>query len=158
MKVKTPSNLRVTAGAVLEDGSQLEIVRDPSDPEQPKLLHWDGTQTNVDSEIIIDGRCYIPPEIGPGVWGRVRLPSQVEPYGSTKELFHEIYGRIIKYSGLPRDQAFLLTCFVLSTFFVDCVQTAACVLLLGCASAEAIRCSNCSAGFADIPCFLPMLG
>jgi hypothetical protein len=123
---------------VLEDGRHLELVRDPLHPEQPKLLYWDGTRAAVASEIVVNGRCYIPPELDPAVLGRLRLPSHAEGYGSTRELFHRIRDLITKYSSLPADHAFRLTCFVLSTHFVDCVDTAACVLLRGYASAEAL--------------------
>jgi hypothetical protein len=128
----------VSPGEVLPDGSHLEFVRDPSHPEQLKLLHWDGTRATVASQIVVNGRCYIPPEIDPTVLRRLRLPSQREAYRSTRDLFHEIRDLILRYSALPADHAFLLTCFVLSTHFVDCVDTAACVLLLGWASAEAL--------------------
>lgn len=136
--LERPTNLHVSAGEVLADGSHLELVRDPSHPERPKLLHWDGTRATVAAEISVTGRCYIPPETDPAVLGRLRLPSQREAYGSTRQLFHEIRDTILKYSALPANHAFLLTCFVFSTFFVDSVHAGLCVLLLGFASAEAI--------------------
>jgi hypothetical protein len=133
-----PTNLHVIPGDVLEDGRHLELVRDPLHPEQPKLLYWDGTRAAVASEIVVNGRRYVPPQLDPAVLGRLRLPSRREAYRSTKELFRKICGLIMKYSALPADQAFQLTCFVLATHFVDCVDIAPCVLLLGLASAEAL--------------------
>ena len=83
------SNRKVTGGEVLSDGSQLELVRDPSDPARPALLHWDGERAIIAREIATDGCRYVPPEIDPGVWRHVRLPSGVTQYHSTTELFNE---------------------------------------------------------------------
>jgi hypothetical protein len=131
-------DLTVTAGQVFPNGSLLEIVRDPSDPERPALLHWDGKQPTVAPEIAISGRRYVPPEIDRSIWRRLRLPSGVLPYGSTTELFKAVCGLIIQYSGLDPEYAALLTYFVFSSFFSDCLQTAPCLVLQGCAGAEAI--------------------
>jgi hypothetical protein len=133
-----PTNLHVIPGDVLEDGRHMELVRDPLHPERLKLISWDGTRAAVESKIVVNGRCYVPPEIDPAVLGRLRLPSHAQAYGTTRELFHTIRGLILKYSSLPANHAFLLTCFVLSTHFVDCVDIAPCVLLLGWAPAEAL--------------------
>jgi hypothetical protein len=131
------SDLTVTAAEVFPDGSVLELVRDPSAPARPALLHWDGRLARIAAEIVVDGCHYVPPEIDPKVWRCLRLPSGVLPHGSTPELFDNIRGLIMKYSGLI-DYATQLTYFVFSSFFVDCLQTAPSLLLHGCADEEAI--------------------
>ncbi len=131
-------DLTVTAGQVFPDSSLLELVRDPSDPARPALLHWDGKHPTVALEIAINGRRYVPPQIDPSVWRCLRLPSGVVPYGSTTELFNAICDLIIQYSGLDPEYAARLTYFVFSSLFPDCLQTAPCLVLHRCAVVEGI--------------------
>jgi len=132
------SDLNVTAGEVFPDSGMLEMVRDPSDPARPALLHWDGKHATVAPEIGVGGRHYVPPEIDPSLWRRLRLPSGFAPYGSTTELFDRIRSLITKYSGLSDEYSRLLTYSTFASHFVDCLQTVPCVVLHGCADAEAI--------------------
>jgi hypothetical protein len=127
-----------TAGEVFSDGSFLELVRDPSRDLRPTLLRWDGKSATVASEMIVGERRYVPVENDPSLCRHLRLPSGIAPYGSTTQLFDRIRGLIAKYSGLSDRDSDLLTYFVFSTFFVECLETAPCVILHGCASAEAI--------------------
>jgi hypothetical protein len=128
----------LTAGEVFPDGGLLEIVRDPSGAQRPALLHWDGHHATVAPEIVIGGRHYAPPEIDPCLWRHLRLPSGFVAYGSTTQLFERICRLIAQYSGLTDGYVKLLTYFAFSSFFVDCLHTAPCVVLQGCADAEAV--------------------
>ena len=132
------SDLTVTAGEVFPDSGMLEMVRDPSDPARPALLHWDGKHATVAPEIGVGGRHYVPPEIDPSLWRRLRLPSGFAPYGSTTELFDRIRSLITKYSGLSDEYSRLLTYSTFASHFVDCLQTAPCVVLHGCADIATI--------------------
>ena len=127
-----------TAGEVVLHGNLLEIVRDHSEGARPALLHWDGKYATVAPEIVIGGRHYVPLEIDPSLWRLLRLPSGFVACGSTTQLFDRIRSLITKYSGLSDGYATPLTHFVFSSFFVDCLQTAPCVVLQGCADAEAV--------------------
>ena len=68
----------------------------------------------------------------------LNLPSGFAPYGSTTELFDRIRSLITKYSGLSDEYSRLLTYSTFASHFVDCLQTVPCVVLHGCADAEAI--------------------
>jgi hypothetical protein len=128
----------VTGGEVFADGGLLEIVRDPSGAPRPALLHWDGREVIVGPEIVIGGRHYAPVKIDSGLWRHLRLPSKFVACGSTTQLFDRVRSLITKYSGLTDGYPELLTCFVFASFFVDCMDTGPCVLLQGCADAEAV--------------------
>lgn len=133
-----PYSPTATGGEVFPDGNLLEIVRDRSEAARPALLRWDRKHATVAPEIVIRGRHYVPLEIDASLWRHLRLPSGFVACGSTTQLFDRIRNLIAKYSGLSDGYATLLTHFVFSSFFVDCLQTAPCVVLHGCADAEAV--------------------
>src|SRR5438552_15256448 len=124
-----------TAGAVFSDGSMLELVRDSADPTRPALLHFHGKQTTIGREIEHEHARYVPVDIDSTLFQQLHLPAKNMPYGSTPELFDQIYGLIMRRSDLSDDAASLVTFFVFSTFFCDCLQLAPCLVLQGESSA-----------------------
>ena len=152
------SDLTPTGGEVFPGGSLLEIVRDHSEAARPALLHWDGKHATVATEVVIRGRHYVPLEIDPSLWRHLRMPSGFVACGSTTQLFDRIRSLITKYSGLSDDYATLLTHFVFSSFFVDCLQTAPCVVLHGCADAEAVALLRLLGWFCRHPVLLTDAG
>ena len=89
--------LTPTAGEVFPDASVLELVRGPSAPARPALLHWDGRQATVAAEIVVGGYQYVPPEIDPKVWRCVEVckgPTTVGPFA--------VYAEIRKQFGRQR--------------------------------------------------------
>jgi hypothetical protein len=123
--------VKPTAGEVFRDGSMLELVRDSADPRRPALLRFHGKQTIIAREIEHEHARYVPVDIDSILCRQLRLPARSMPYGSTLELFNQIYGLITRYSDLSDDAARLVTFFVFSTFFCDCLQLAPCLLLHG---------------------------
>jgi hypothetical protein len=126
-----------TAGAVFADGSMLELVRDSADPTRPALLRFHGKQTTIAREIEHEHARYVPVDIDSTLFRQLHLPAKSMPYGSTPELFDQIYGLIMRRSDLSDDAASLVTFFVFSTFFCDCLQLAPCLVLQGESSAAA---------------------
>jgi hypothetical protein len=159
---KSPSEKQLdrilTAGEVFPDGGLLEIVRDPSGAQRPALLHWDGHHATVAPEIEIDGRYYAPLKIDRGLWQHLRLPSKFGVCGTTAELFDRIRSLITKYSGLTDGYAELLTYFVFASYFVDCSQIGPCVVLHGCAGAEAVGVLRLLGWFCRHPVLLTDIG
>lgn len=152
------SHPTATGGEVFEDGSLLEIVRDPSEATRPALLHWNGKVATVAPEMTVGKRRYVPVEIDPSLCRHLRLPSRLVKYGSTTQLFDNVRGLIAKYSGLTDKYSHLLTYFVFSTFFVDCLETVPCVILHGCASAEAVALLRLLGWFCRHPVLLTDAG
>jgi hypothetical protein len=148
----------LTAGEVFPDGSLLEIVRNLSGAERPALLYWDGHHATVAPEIEIDGRHYAPLKIDRGLWQHLHLPSKFVVCGSTAELFDRVRSLITKYSGLTDGYAELLTYFVFASYFVDCLQIGPCVVLHGCAGAEAVGVLRLLAWFCRHPVLLTDVG
>ena len=123
--------VKPTAGEVFPDGTMLELVRDSGDPTRPALLRCHGTQTTIAREIEHEQAHYVPVEIDSTLFRQLHLPARGMPYGSTPELFDQIYNLIMKHSDLSHDAACLVTYFVFATFFCDCLQLAPCLLLQG---------------------------
>jgi hypothetical protein len=86
------------------------------------------------------------------------LPSKFVECGSTAALFDRICSLIARYSGLTDGYAELLTHFVFASFFIDCLQTVPCVILHGCAVAEAIAVLRLLGWFCRHPVLLTDVG
>jgi hypothetical protein len=80
-----------TAGEILPDGMGLELLRDPSDPEQLRVLSWRGKILEEGLQISIDGRRYEPVRIHPSLAAALRFPTRIAPLESTKELFTDVH-------------------------------------------------------------------
>ena len=88
-----------TGGELLGDGSVLELFRAPSEPEDLKLLHWNGSVIEVAAQIDHAGRQYAPAAIEPNVKRALRLPTRVAPPESTRELFTDVHTLLRRHLG-----------------------------------------------------------
>jgi hypothetical protein len=80
-----------TAGEWFHDGSALELFRAPSEPEEVKLLHWNGSVLKVAAHVEHAGRKYAPVAIEPSVKKALRLPTQIAPPETTRQLFDSVH-------------------------------------------------------------------
>jgi hypothetical protein len=122
-------NIIQTTGEVWASGNLLEVLRDAVDDKRLKLLSWRDNRAQISPEVVLSGQRYVPANTA-----RVAfrwLPSKPVPYGSTQQLFNDIRAFLQKFSGLAEETASLLTFFCLSSWFVDCVRMAPCVLVYG---------------------------
>jgi hypothetical protein len=120
-----------TTGEVFPDGTMLELVRDSEDPMRAALLRRNGKQTTIGREIEHENARYVPVEIDSALFRQLHLPAKSSPYGSTPELFEQIYSLITRHSDLTDEASSLVTYFVFSTFFCDCLQMTPCLVLQG---------------------------
>ena len=125
------NKVKPTAGEVFPDGSMLELVRDSTDPRRPALLRFHRKQAIIAREIEHEKSRYVPLDIESTLFRQLHLPAKSLPYGSTPELFDQIYSLITRHSELSHDAASLITYFVFATFFCDCLQMTPCLLLQG---------------------------
>ena len=80
-----------TAGEWFRDGSALELFRAPSEPEEVKLLHWNGSVLKVAAHVEHAGRKYAPAAIEPSVKKALRLPTRIAPPETTRQLFDSVH-------------------------------------------------------------------
>lgn len=117
---------RPTAGERFPDGSFLELVRDPGGSACPQLLRYQKGQTTIALEQEYDGCRYVACESATEIR---HLPSKLARYGSTRILFDRVREFIAKATAAQEDFCRLLTYFVFTSFFCDCLSLTPCLLL-----------------------------
>ena len=108
----------------------LEAVRDSDNPKQLLLHSWDGKKTATQRTIGYKGLTYAPLAVTGLVQG-VRFPSKGKSFGSEAKLVAEMTTFLARYSAVSGDAAAVLTAFVLASWFVDCLQVAPVLDLIG---------------------------
>src|ERR1700722_14794904 len=91
----------LTAGRVFSDGSMIDLMIEDPCNDETKLLIWDGTSARVAEHAEFGGRVYIPENPSSAGIGAMRLPTQVEPFGSTQQLFDDVRQLLTELHGLP---------------------------------------------------------
>jgi hypothetical protein len=86
-----------TAGEFFLDGSVLELVRVPSEPEEVNLLLWNGTVQEVAAQVEHAGRKYAPAAIEANVMKALHLPTHVAPAETATELFEAVHGLLARH-------------------------------------------------------------
>jgi hypothetical protein len=80
-----------TAGHLCPDGTIIELLRHPSNPETLILLRWKEEDFEIADEVQHSGTTYSPLLIAPSVSKAVRFPTRVAPPESTKELVTDVH-------------------------------------------------------------------
>ena len=117
-----------TGGAVLRDGTFVELVRNPQNGADGLLLHRSRRDDTIAGEVSYKGCDYVHSDAASTIR---HLPSNAEPYGTTAGLFNRLAEFIAKFSGMDEEEAALLAFFSLSSFFCDCFTMAPSLLLFG---------------------------
>jgi hypothetical protein len=122
------SRVTPTGGAVLRDGTFLELVRNPQNGAEGVLLHRARRDDTIAGEVSYKGCNYMPSD---GARSIRHLPSTPEPYGTTAALFNRLVEFIAKFSGMDEEESALLAFFSLSSYFFDCFTMSPSLLLFG---------------------------
>jgi len=124
---QTPSERRLTAGEILQDGGLLEVVRDPKSGTL-RLFHFQGDKSSVAPEQVLNEHCYVVIEAASRF---CHLPAGPKSYGSTADLFKMILEFAIRSLEIPHDAAALITFFTFASYFSEAVAMSPCLLLSG---------------------------
>ena len=117
--------------AELEDGSLVELIEDPDDSSNTALAVFNGKEVRYARECESNGRLLVPVPRDTNVIRHVRLPQGCKPFRSAeiiREQMDTIFSRCLD---LEEKYRFLLTSFVLSTWFIDRLPIAPYVALVG---------------------------
>ena len=112
-----------TTGELFPDGASIELLRD-SQSGGPTLLFYDGEKPTIAPWIKAHGHIYAPADIDPSVLRALTLPSTCSPYGTTRELFKEIFDLISRVTCLSDGIVTQIACFVFATWLADCLPLA----------------------------------
>jgi hypothetical protein len=122
-----PANSREeieTTGEVFSDGTMLELVLDPDRTNEVSLLAWNGKNANVSKRFEHNGKVYVPPKLNSTVLRALRLPRDIAPYGSTRDLFNDICRVLTRYTKLSETFVWQMAYFNLGSWLVDCLSVA----------------------------------
>jgi hypothetical protein len=116
----------------------IEVVADRDSEAGLCLLLWDGAQAHIASRIELKAeqnsefgeRTLYPPDVDATIRRAVRLPSHVNPFGSSRDLFKSVCDLIKKFVDLPEDLASLAAYSVFASWFVDSTATPVCVSIV----------------------------
>jgi len=124
-----------TSGEVLEDGSFLELVREPPGSDKVSLLHWKSGQATVAQEHVLGSRAYVASENAEFLR---QLPGKPLPYASTEELFQEVVDFLSGFVTVWDNDKLLLAHFCFASYFYDCVSMSPFLLLCGPSSVDGV--------------------
>ena len=86
-----------TSGEFFADGSVLELVRAQTEPEEVKLLHWNGKVLDVAARVTRAGVKYAPTAIDPNLKKVLRLPTRVAPPETGEKLFTDVHDLLTRH-------------------------------------------------------------
>jgi hypothetical protein len=105
-----------TGGEFFADGSVLELVRERTEPEEAKLLHWHGKVLGVVAHVEHAGREYAPAAIDPSLQTVLRLPTRVAPPETTESLFMAVHDLLARHLRQPDTCITAMVCAVFASW------------------------------------------
>ncbi len=111
--------------------SLIETIRDPNDATKLLSLKWENGKASIVPHLVKDGKVCAPPGMDFANHRDLRLPDRIMPYGDLQELLAQINSTICKFVDLSNDDAFLVSLYVLSTWFPDVMKAAPYLWLVG---------------------------
>jgi hypothetical protein len=119
----TSTSIIPTGGEIFDDGTIVELVEDPRQGSGLALLKWDGCKSVLSSEVVHEGRTYVPLTLDPTVRRALRLPSHVSSFGSTETLFQELVALTGDFTDLAEPFRQQLVAVVFASWAADCLPT-----------------------------------
>lgn len=110
--------------AVLANGAKIDLIRSLRQPSNLEFLVWQDGAIRRTSQIEYDGEVLVVPQIDPTVASALRLPTTARPCPDIEDLFMQIMNHINTYVDITSECSFLVTAFVLTTWFADRLSVA----------------------------------
>jgi hypothetical protein len=117
--------------AKLENGSLVEVIEDPADPNHTLFAIHKRGRTRLAARIQDRGRILVPIPRNTIGFSDVKLPRGVMRYKSVEKLLLALAGFIQRAVDVPDDYAALLSAFVLYTWVADRLPTAVYLSIIG---------------------------
>jgi hypothetical protein len=127
-----PFNLVIpTGGQILDDGTLIELVENPSQPRALALLKFDGREPEIGPQIEHEGRLYVPISISSTVRRALRLPPGCAPGGPATQLFSRLLTVLENFTDLGEHARMCVVAFVFASWIPDLLPTPVTLLLWG---------------------------
>jgi hypothetical protein len=117
--------------AELQDGTLVELVEDAKHPGRTCFAVWKQGEVRFVDRLEQDGQVFVPLPRNNEVLGRLRLPSAVSPYDSVQALLRRLESLISQCVAVDEKYVRVLADFVLSTWFVDRLDVAPYLSVVG---------------------------
>ncbi len=117
--------------AELKDGTLVELVEDSKNPGRTCFAVWKDGEVRFVDRLEQDGQVFLPLARTNGVLGRLRLPIAAIPYESVQALLRRLESLISQCVAVDEKLVPVLADFVLSTWFVDRLEVAPYLSVVG---------------------------
>jgi hypothetical protein len=117
-----PHNIVIpTAGEILDDGTIIELVENPSQPRALALLKFDGREPEIGPQIEHEGRLYVPLSISSSVRRALRVPSGCAPSEPTTQLFARLVAVLENFTDLAEHARKSVATFLLADWVPELI-------------------------------------
>jgi hypothetical protein len=123
-------NIVRTSGEIFADGSAIELVSSAAG-NRLNLLLWKGDRKQIAPRIEFQGSAYEAPELDESLRRAIRFPSDVKEFGTSKQLLAQMRIPFERYIGLTSPESALLTAWVCSSWFSDCLSCPPMLVIFG---------------------------
>ena len=120
-----------TGFAELKDGTLVETIEDPNDARESLLAICKDGLVCYQTRLKQNGRVLVPLSRGNEILRHVRFPRGMRESESVGEILNRMNALFEYCLDLDREQRFLMSAFALSTFFIDQLETAPYIALVG---------------------------
>jgi hypothetical protein len=117
--------------AELKDRTLVELMEDAKHPGRTCFAVWKQGEVRLVDRLEQDGQVFVPLPRNNEVLGRLRLPSAALPYKSVQELLGRLESLISQCVAVDEKYVRVLADFVLSTWFVDRLEVALYLSVVG---------------------------
>ena len=116
----TSQQILETDFAELKDGTLVEVVQDPENPDRTLLAVWREGEVRYVDQLEDDGRVLVPLQRKTNeIFGRLRLPNMARPHESMQSLYIRLERLISQCVSVDAAYYPVLADFVVSTWVVD---------------------------------------
>ncbi len=110
----------------------LELIKDRFEPHRARLLHWIGGRGAISDTFCQGGTTFSPISLEPSLLEALRLPASVaRAVDDARKLLDEISACFCRYADVGKEQARIITNFVLYSWFQDGLRVAPYLSIIG---------------------------
>jgi hypothetical protein len=135
------SRIVPTFGEILADGSVIDLVSSAT-YNQLELLFWRKHRKTIAPQIECGDHVFQTPDLDPTLIKAMRFPRDAGDYGTNGKLFAQIRILFERHIGLTPAEASLMTAWVCSTWFQDCLSSPPTLMISGPETCRAISLFN----------------
>ena len=117
--------------AELPDGTLLDTIEDPNNPARTLLVVYRNHSVHYADQFEADDRICVPISRTTEILRHVRFSRGAKPYESTNHLLGALFATITRCLDMSDYQTVLLSCFILSTWFLEKLPVAPYLAFVG---------------------------